>query len=121
MPTHLDLSHPQDPPGWALDQAAKELYDVENRTVIVGRAWEIARDAQQLEDERHDEYDDPTRAGRADSGRGGRQRRGKPSASTFPRARGTKPGRVRSWPAPLTGSAIALEATDIAGPRWSTA
>lgn len=63
MPTHRDPSHPQDPPGWALDQAAKELYDVEDRSVIVERAWEIARAAQQLEDERHDEYDDPDEGG----------------------------------------------------------
>lgn len=63
MPTHLDPAHPQDPPSWAVDQAANELYDVEDRTVIVERAWEIARDAQQLEDEQHDEYDDPDQGG----------------------------------------------------------
>lgn len=56
-------SQPQEPPGWALDQAAQDLYDVEDRSLIEERAWEIAREAQQLEDERHDEYDDPDQGG----------------------------------------------------------
>jgi hypothetical protein len=63
----MDVSaHPdrsEDPPGWALDQAARDLYDVGDRSVIVERAWEIAREAQQIEDERHDEYDDPDQGG----------------------------------------------------------
>jgi hypothetical protein len=63
VPAQRDPSFPRNPPAWALDQAAKELYDVEDRSVIVERAWEIAREAQQLEDERHDEYDDPDQGG----------------------------------------------------------
>lgn len=63
MPAHLDPSQPQNPPDWALDQAARELYDVEDRSAIVERAWEISRGAQQLEDEQHDEYDDPDQGG----------------------------------------------------------
>lgn len=62
MPAHIDRQ-PQDPPGWALDQAATELYDVEDRSAIVERAREIVREAQQLRDERHDEYDDPDQGG----------------------------------------------------------
>jgi hypothetical protein len=65
MPADIDASQPQDPPGWALDQAAKDLYDVEDRAVIVEKAWQIAREAQQLDDERHDEYDDPDQGGEA--------------------------------------------------------
>ena len=50
-------------PSWALQQAAEELYDVENTNVIARRAQEIAHEAQEREDERHDEYDDPDQGG----------------------------------------------------------
>lgn len=63
MPAGIDASQPQDPPVWALDEASRDLYDVEDRSVIVERAWELAREAQQLHDERHDKYDDPDQGG----------------------------------------------------------
>jgi len=63
MPAEIDASQPPDPPGWALDQAARDLDDVEDRSQIVEKAWKIAREAQQLHDERHDEYDDPDQGG----------------------------------------------------------
>lgn len=56
-------SQPDRPPAWAVDKAADELYDVDDRSAITARAWEIAREAQQLEDERHDEFDDPDEGG----------------------------------------------------------
>jgi hypothetical protein len=54
-----------DPPEWAVDQAANDLYDVDDRAVIAEYASELARAAQEREDERHDEYDDPDQGGEA--------------------------------------------------------
>ena len=50
-------------PEWALRQAKEELYDVEDSEAVAQRAREIARQAQEREDERHDEYDDPDQGG----------------------------------------------------------
>jgi len=50
-------------PAWAVEQAASELYDIEDQTTIDARAWEIVRENAQLEAERHDEYDDPDQGG----------------------------------------------------------
>ena len=58
-------AHPQDPPAWALDRARSDLFDAQDRAVIVARAWEIVRETEQLDDERHDEYDDPDEGGEA--------------------------------------------------------
>ncbi len=55
----------QPPPQWAADQAASELYDVDDPVVIADRARQLARAAQEREDERHDEYDDPDQGGEA--------------------------------------------------------
>jgi hypothetical protein len=54
--------HPQgqQPPSWAIDEAGDELLDVEDPQMIAGRAREIA---EEREDERHDEYDDPDQGG----------------------------------------------------------
>lgn len=53
------------PEAWALERATDELYDEGDPAVIVARAWELMRAAQDLEDERHDEYDDPDEGGEA--------------------------------------------------------
>ena len=50
-------------PGWAIEQARAELYDVPDQAAIIGRAWEIMRDVAQRHSERHDEYDDPDQGG----------------------------------------------------------
>ncbi len=50
-------------PKWARQQATEELYEVNDTEVIAQRAREIARQAQEREDERHDEYDDPDQGG----------------------------------------------------------
>jgi hypothetical protein len=55
----------EQPPGWAVDQASDELYDSQDPGAIAERAWELAREAQEREDERHDEYDDPDQGGEA--------------------------------------------------------
>jgi hypothetical protein len=55
----------QHPPGWAVERATDELFEVEDPVAIAERAWELARDAQEREDERHDEYDDPDQGGEA--------------------------------------------------------
>jgi hypothetical protein len=65
MPASDSGSSPEPIPAWALQQATEELYDVEDADVIAQRAREIARQAQEREDERHDEYDDPDQGGEA--------------------------------------------------------
>jgi hypothetical protein len=59
--------HPnvQRPPDWAVDQATDELYDAGNPAAVDERAWQLVHDAQQLEEERHDEHDDPDQGGEA--------------------------------------------------------
>jgi hypothetical protein len=56
-------SSPGPTPAWALQQATEELYEVEDTSVIARRAREIASEARELEDERHNEYDDPDQGG----------------------------------------------------------
>jgi|1186.fasta_scaffold247466_2 hypothetical protein len=52
------------PPGWAVEQSMDELSeDVPSSAAVTERAWELARAAQQRDDERHDEYDDPDQGG----------------------------------------------------------
>jgi hypothetical protein len=53
------------PAAWALERASSELFDEDDPSVIEGRAWELMRAAQDLEDERHDEDDDPDQGGEA--------------------------------------------------------
>ena len=50
-------------PRWALQPATDELYEVEDAHLIAQRAREIASEAEEREDERHNEYDDPDRGG----------------------------------------------------------
>lgn len=52
-------------PGWALEQARSDLLDVDDDAAVRLRAWEILGAAQQLDEERHDEYDDPDLGGEA--------------------------------------------------------
>lgn len=57
---------PQDgeqPAGWAVERATDELYDEQDAAVVQARAWEMMRAEQVLEDERHDEFDDPDQGG----------------------------------------------------------
>ena len=63
MSTPEDHTLEEEPPRWALDQAGSELYDMDDRSAIRRRAWEIVRDAEERESERHDEYDDPDQGG----------------------------------------------------------
>lgn len=61
---HTDAEPSPDPiPAWALQQATEEMYDVNDSETISQRAREIAHQAQEREDERHDEYDDPDQGG----------------------------------------------------------
>jgi hypothetical protein len=52
-----------EPPQWAIERARGELYDVSDQVAILERAREIVREAAVLEEERHDEYDDPDQGG----------------------------------------------------------
>jgi hypothetical protein len=65
MPDPDPGSSPAPIPDWAVQQAREELYDVKESEAIEERAREIARLAQEREDERHDEYDDPDQGGEA--------------------------------------------------------
>ncbi len=59
--------HPivRQPPAWAVDRAREELQDVEDQEAVDRRAWDLTREAEEREDERHDEYDDPDEGGEA--------------------------------------------------------
>lgn len=63
------MPRPAEPPGrdqlpdWALERARSDLFDIDNDEAVLARAREIVREAQQLDDERHDEYDDPDSGG----------------------------------------------------------
>ena len=63
MPTSNEPSHVEQPPGWAVDQATEELNGVEDPSAVTERAWGVVHDAEEREDERHDEYDDPDQGG----------------------------------------------------------
>jgi hypothetical protein len=65
MPHPDEATPSQSIPAWAVQQATEELYDVEDPDVISQRAEQIAREAREREDERHDEYDDPDQGGEA--------------------------------------------------------
>ena len=64
--SHPDESAPNPPtPEWAQQQAGEELYDVDDPQAISERAEQIASEARERDDERHDEYDDPDLGGEA--------------------------------------------------------
>lgn len=63
MPTDIESSNAQEPPDWAFERAADELYQVDDQSIIAERARQIVREEQQLRDERHDEYDDADEGG----------------------------------------------------------
>lgn len=65
MPEADEGATPAPAPAWAVRQALEELYDVKDREVITERAREIARERQERDDERHDEFDDPDEGGEA--------------------------------------------------------
>lgn len=50
-------------PAWAWDQATDELSDETDPAVIEDHAWAIVRAAREMENERHDEDDDPDQGG----------------------------------------------------------
>jgi hypothetical protein len=63
MPTSEEHPDLEQPPDWAMDQSTDELYEDADPAAITERAWEIAREAQRLRDEQHDEDDDPDQGG----------------------------------------------------------
>ena len=52
-------------PDWALEQARSDVFDVGDDAAVRVRAWEILSAAQELDEERHVEYDDPDLGGEA--------------------------------------------------------
>jgi hypothetical protein len=65
MSTHAQPPRGEVPPEWAVEQARSDLYDVDDAVTITEHARELTRAAQEREDERHDEYDDPDQGGEA--------------------------------------------------------
>ena len=63
MPDANDQPSIPPPPNWALAQACDEAEDGEAASTTIERARQLARDAEQLEEERHDEYDDSDEGG----------------------------------------------------------
>ena len=46
-PTRNENPNVQNPAGWAVDQATAELYDVDDPDVIIERARELVREAEE--------------------------------------------------------------------------
>jgi len=65
MPSPDEHPNVHRPPAWAVDEATDDLYDVEDAAAVEERAWQLVHDAEQREEERHDEYDDPDQGGEA--------------------------------------------------------
>ena len=56
---------PEEPPDWAIRQALSDLPDGSETWEVRALAWELAGEAAQRFDEKHDEYDDPDQGGEA--------------------------------------------------------
>ena len=63
--TSIEPPDGRQPPDWALDLASEELDEPRAATDVTARAWRLVREAEEREDERHDEYDDPDQGGEA--------------------------------------------------------
>jgi hypothetical protein len=63
VPEANDRSSVPPPPTWALAQARDEAEEGEILPTTIERARQLERDAEQLEEERHDEYDDSDEGG----------------------------------------------------------
>ena len=65
MPTPQESRPPEEPPGWAIGQASSDLPDGSEASEVTALAWDLADEAAQRFDQRHDEYDDPDEGGEA--------------------------------------------------------
>jgi hypothetical protein len=65
VPTADGIPNTRRAPEWAVDRATDALPDSRDSSIIAERAWEIVRIADEQENERHDEYDDPDQGGEA--------------------------------------------------------
>jgi hypothetical protein len=65
MPEPQPNQSPEEPPGWAVDQARGDLPDSADPLEVTALAWDLAESAAQRFTERHDEYDDPDQGGEA--------------------------------------------------------
>jgi hypothetical protein len=65
MPEPQPNQSPQEPPGWAVDQARGDLPDSADQVEVTALAWDLAASAAERFTERHDEYDDPDQGGEA--------------------------------------------------------
>jgi hypothetical protein len=63
LPDANDQTSVPPPPHWAVAQAHEEAEDGEPRATTIERARQLKRDAEQLDEERHDQYDDPDEGG----------------------------------------------------------
>jgi hypothetical protein len=63
MPNPNDQPNVPPTPQWAVAQARDEAEDGESRSTTNQRARRLEREAEQLDKERHDEYDDPDKGG----------------------------------------------------------
>ena len=63
MPDAIDQPSVPPPPQWAVAQARDEAEDGETRSTTFERARQLERAAERLEEERHNEYDDPDAGG----------------------------------------------------------
>jgi hypothetical protein len=63
VPDSDDQTSVPPPPTWAVAQARDEAEDGEVPATTIERARQLNLGADQLEEERHDEYDDPDEGG----------------------------------------------------------
>jgi hypothetical protein len=63
MPNPKDRPNASQPPQWAVDQASEEVGAGPEASATIERASQIVREADALQAERHDEYDDPDEGG----------------------------------------------------------
>lgn len=62
---HESPPPPEEPPGWAVQQALSDLPDGSETSEVTALAWNLADAATVRFNERHDQYDDPDQGGEA--------------------------------------------------------
>ena len=65
VPGPADRPNARRPPDWAVEQAVDELPELADWSIIAARAWDLVAEAEERDEERHDEYDDPDQGGEA--------------------------------------------------------
>jgi hypothetical protein len=65
VPGPAERPNARRPPDWAVERAVDELPEVTDWSIVSTRAWHFVAEAEERDEERHDEYDDPDQGGEA--------------------------------------------------------